>query len=195
MTMRKNEFLRSLRRRLRRYPSAEVDEALAYYEELIADKMECGKTEAQAVAEFGDVALVAASIAGELDGKYRANGVQTPVSSKRRHSVAYWIFKPFAVLFGLIAILVIVVLWLSFLISALALYVSALSVLVVGIIDVFVLYAGSGLYPALAGGGAVLAATGVLLLFAVFFQWLTRCSLHCMSGLCRTIFRRTAGRS
>ena len=101
--MRKNEFLRSLRRRLRRYPSAEVDEALAYYEELIADKMECGKTEAQAVAEFGDVALVAASIAGELDGKYRANGVQTPVSSKRRHSVAYWIFKPFAVLFGLIA--------------------------------------------------------------------------------------------
>lgn len=190
--MNKNEFLKKLRKRLKSYPRSEVDEALSYYEEMVADKMEYGKSEEQAVAEFGEVSLVAASIAGELDGKYRARGEASP--RRRRHSVAYWIFKPFAILFGIVFILIVLALWISCLATAVCLFLSALAAIVVGIFDVRAIYAESGLYAALAGGGAILAASGIVLLLGVFFQWLTRCTYRGMRGLCRSVFTGVTSR-
>lgn len=53
--MRTNEFLFTLGQRLETFPKAEKMRILAYYEELIADYMEDGLSEAEAIARLGDI--------------------------------------------------------------------------------------------------------------------------------------------
>lgn len=52
--MKKFEFLQYLRRKLKKYPTNEVNDAVGYYDELISDKMRDGMSERDAVASLGD---------------------------------------------------------------------------------------------------------------------------------------------
>ncbi len=53
--MSKREFIASLRERLQSLPAYEVEKTIAYYEELIADYVEIGMTEEEAVARLGNI--------------------------------------------------------------------------------------------------------------------------------------------
>lgn len=63
--MNKQEFLSELERALGKLPHAEVEQALAFYDEAISDRMEDGLSEAEAVADLGPVDEIAAQIAAE----------------------------------------------------------------------------------------------------------------------------------
>ena len=63
--MNKQEFLASLREGLRGLPPADIEERVAFYDEMIDDRMEEGLTEEEALAELGPVENVIAQIAAE----------------------------------------------------------------------------------------------------------------------------------
>ena len=63
--MTKQEFLSELERALGKLPHAEVEQALAFYDEAISDRMEDGLSEAEALAGLGPVNEIAAQIAAE----------------------------------------------------------------------------------------------------------------------------------
>ena len=63
--MNKTEFSDALRRALGKLPSYEVEQSIAFYEEMIADRMEDGMREEEAVAALGPVEAIAAQIIAE----------------------------------------------------------------------------------------------------------------------------------
>ena len=63
--MNKEKFLAALRRRLRALPADEVERILAYYREMIDDKVESGWTEEDAVKEYGSISALAQKILAE----------------------------------------------------------------------------------------------------------------------------------
>ncbi len=63
--MYKNEFLTELRNRLQGLPQDDLDNRINFYEEMINDRMDEGKSEEEAVAEIGSVEEVVTQIASE----------------------------------------------------------------------------------------------------------------------------------
>lgn len=51
--MTRREFLKTIRKKLKRFPAEEVKNSLAFYDEAISDRMDKGMTEEQAVAALG----------------------------------------------------------------------------------------------------------------------------------------------
>ena len=64
--MTKQDFLCALGKKLSGLPRREVDERLAFYGESIDDRIEEGRTEAQAVADIGSVDEIAAQVIAEV---------------------------------------------------------------------------------------------------------------------------------
>jgi uncharacterized membrane protein len=65
--MNKEEFLRYLRHRLRRFPAAEVENAVSYYDELISERVRNERiSEYEVVRSLGDPKLAAARCAAEM---------------------------------------------------------------------------------------------------------------------------------
>ena len=64
--MNKTEFVFALRERLSFLPREEAGERIDFYCEMIADRMEDGLTEQEAIAEIGSVDEIAAQIVAEI---------------------------------------------------------------------------------------------------------------------------------
>ena len=64
--MTKKEFLDALRKRLRGMPKQDVEERLAFYSEMIDDRIEEGCTEEEAVAQLGPVEEIASQIIADI---------------------------------------------------------------------------------------------------------------------------------
>ena len=64
--MTKQEFLCALGKKLSGLPRREVEERLAFYGESIDDRIEEGRTEAQAVSDIGSVDEIAAQVIAEI---------------------------------------------------------------------------------------------------------------------------------
>lgn len=172
--MTKQEFLASLREGLRGLPPADIEERIAFYDEMIDDRMEEGLTEEEALAELGSVESVIAQITAETP---LVKLVKEKVRSERKRSGK-----------GLTTVLLVLgaPIWVSLLIAAFAvalslaaaawsvvisLYAAALSLAVGGVAFVAfsVVYILRGNIPGAAFAvGAGLAAVGLgLLLFPV----------------------------
>lgn len=170
--MTKQEFLASLREGLRGLPPADIEERIAFYDEMIDDRMEEGLTEEEALAELGSVESVIAQITAETP---LVKLVKEKVRSERKRSGK-----------GLTTVLLVLgaPIWVSLLIAAFAvalslaaaawsvvisLYAAALSLAVGGVAFVAfsVVYILRGNIPGAAFAvGAGLAAVGLgLLLF------------------------------
>ncbi len=63
--MSKEQFLRTLHSLLKDLPEDELERIIAYYREMIEDKVENGQTEQQAVAGLGDIRILAQKILAE----------------------------------------------------------------------------------------------------------------------------------
>jgi uncharacterized membrane protein len=63
--MNKKEFLKRLREALRGLPQSDVDERVSFYSEMIDDRIEEGFTEEEAVSGIGDVNDISAQIISE----------------------------------------------------------------------------------------------------------------------------------
>ena len=64
--MNKVEFLTALRERLANYPPDDIDERLAFYEEMIDDRIEDGMPEEEAVASIGSVDEIEKQVLSEI---------------------------------------------------------------------------------------------------------------------------------
>lgn len=63
--MNKAEFFKTLRSLLRTMPEQDCEKVIAFYEEMISDRMEEGISEEEVIAQFGDVGKLAADILEE----------------------------------------------------------------------------------------------------------------------------------
>ena len=63
--MKKQEFLTELRSKLNGLPKEDIDNRINFYEEMINDRMDDGKTEEEAVADIGSVDDVVRQIAND----------------------------------------------------------------------------------------------------------------------------------
>ena len=79
--MNKQEFLSELERALGKLPHAEVEQALAFYDEAISDRMEDGLSEAEAVADLGPIDEIAAQIAAETPPILAPSPARTPAAA------------------------------------------------------------------------------------------------------------------
>ncbi len=142
-----NEFISDLQKSLNGIPSADVEERLSFYSEMIADRMEDGISEEEAVAQIGPVESVAEQIISEYP---LTKLVRERVKPKRKLRA-----------FEIVLIILGSPVWLPLLISAAAilfsLYVCLLSAMFV-IWSIF----GSFVVTAIAGivGGLVCSVSG-----------------------------------
>ena len=79
--MRKQVFLKTLKKELSGLPKGEIEERLAFYAEISADEMEEGLTEEQAVAKIGSPFEIASQIKADY---FSANGAKEKIVYKRR---------------------------------------------------------------------------------------------------------------
>lgn len=91
--MTKQEFLSELERALGKLPHAEVEQALAFYDEAISDRMEDGLSEAEALAGLGPVNEIAAQIAAETPPIPRAIA-RASTGSRTLNIVLLAVFSP-----------------------------------------------------------------------------------------------------
>lgn len=91
--MTKQEFLSELERALGKLPHAEVEQALAFYDEAISDRMEDGLSEAEALAGLGPVNEIAAQIAAETPPIPRAIA-RANTGSRTLNIVLLAVFSP-----------------------------------------------------------------------------------------------------
>ena len=91
--MTKQEFLSELERALGKLPHAEVEQALAFYDEAISDRMEDGLSEAEALASLGPVDEIAAQIAAETPPIPRAIA-RANTGSRTLNIVLLAVFSP-----------------------------------------------------------------------------------------------------
>lgn len=139
--MNKATFLTQLREQLSPLPAAEIDTTLSFYEEDLADRMEDGMSEEEAVASLGSVEHIAAELLGELPLSTMISNRVKQSHQKSKHK-ALWIFLAicgspiwFFLLMMILATIVSVYVsvW-SVIFSLLAIQVSLVVVGVVGIV-------------------------------------------------------------
>ena len=144
--MRKYEFLEALRGRLYGLPERELSERLAFYGEMIDDRMEEGVPEEDAVSAIGPVEQVAEQILSEIPLARLAKEKIKP-----RRSPAAW---------EIVLLALGSPIWLSLAIAAFAVLISVYAVLwslIVSVWAVFVSLAASSLGGVLGGVGFALA--------------------------------------
>lgn len=139
--MTKNEFLFELRKKLKRMPQAETENAISYYEEYFADAGV--ENEQKVISELGSPASVASKIIGEY-------AIDDAEKSKRKGIGPLWIVIfaicaspiafPIAFAVAIVAISLIFslfVVFLSFGISGAAVVISGIASVVAGVVAMF----------------------------------------------------------
>ena len=169
--MSKQEFLAQLKVKLSGLPKAEVEEHLAFYSEMIDDRMEEGQTEEDALSDIGSVDDIAKQIIADIPLIKIAKERMTP---KRRLKVWEVVLlalgSPIWLSLGVAAIAVLLSLYIALcavVVSVWAAFVSLVGCGVGGVIG-GILLAATGNAPAggfLIGAGFVSAGLAVLLFF------------------------------
>lgn len=149
--MTKIQFLMSLHDKLSGLPRDEVEERLAFYSEMIEDRMEEGLAEEEAVAAVGSVEEIAGQIAAEIPmSKIAKDKIKPKRKLKAWEIVLLAVGSP---------------LWLSLLIAVFAVAISGYAViwsLVASLWAVFAALSACGLYGIIAG--ITIAITGEVLI-------------------------------
>jgi uncharacterized membrane protein len=190
MFMNKQMFLDGLRAALAELPIAERDKTLAYYEEMINDRIEDGMSETEAVASLEPVEVLAARIINETPmmqkavRKAKKSGISTPLLIVLI-IIGFPVWLPLlATLFGIIIavfatmfalIITLVCLVLGLLIGGLATLISA--PFTGGLLGGSIILA--------AGAGLIAAGIAILLIYPVWY--LIKLIWAGLKKLCRKI--------
>lgn len=120
--MTKDEFLDELESRLQGLPKSEIRERIYFYDEMIQDMVEEGKTEAEAIESFGGIDEVVLTIAGKTK---MTSLVKERIKPKKKIS-AFWIilliigfplWLPFLIVFGVFMVVGYMLLWVLILVT------------------------------------------------------------------------------
>ena len=202
MKVTKNEFLDSLDKKLFRLSQVEREEQLAFYSEMIEDRMEEGATESEAVESIGSVELIAHRILGTAQAEHIA---EKPGQEKRKLRTweivllvagsPVWVsllIAAVAVVFSLVAAGVAVLVSLvavifSLVVVAWSLVISFAATCLAGIVlAIFHWVKGNG-YAGLAYLGTALFSVGVFIFSLVGSIAATKGTLRLTGKLCKWI--------
>ena len=176
--MLKKDFFAALRYAVRGLPAREASEHIAFYEEMIDDKIEEGMSEAQAVRSLGGVEKVASQIIAQTPMTRIVREKIRPAGGRGALGITFLILgSP---------------IWLSLLIAVFAvlisLYAAAISVIIAiwavetalvaalfgaGVVGVFVLFGGHGVSGLLTISGALVSG-GLAIFFFFGFKQATK---------------------
>ena len=154
--MNKTEFLDALRHALGKLPSYEVEQSIAFYAEMIDDRIEDGMSEQEAVAALGSVHAIAAQIVAETPPIPKAIA-KANTGSRTLNIVLLAILSPIWVTLAL-----------AFACMVLAIYLAIWSVVVALWAVVLTLASGLGLF---AWFGVLAASKGLVNLTHSFARW------------------------
>lgn len=114
--MYKNEFLAALREQLVGLPKEDIEERISFYEEMINDRIDEGKSEEEAVADIGTVDEVVKEIAGDTKLVTLVKHKMTPKRSLRGWEIAiiigsfpFWL--PIVIVSFVLALVGFILLW------------------------------------------------------------------------------------
>lgn len=110
--MNKTEFSAALRRALGKLPSYEVEQSIAFYAEMIDDRMEDGMSEQDAVAALGPVGPIAAQIIAETPAIPKAIA-KANTGSRTLNVVLLAVFSPIWVPIALALAITVLAVYLS----------------------------------------------------------------------------------
>lgn len=110
--MNKTEFLDALRRELGKLPYYEVEQSLAFYAEMIDDRVEDGMSEQDAVAGLGSVHVIAAQIIAETPPIPKAIA-KANTGSRTLNIVLLAVFSPIWVTIALALVLAVFMVYIS----------------------------------------------------------------------------------
>lgn len=189
--MTQHEYLQKLRRSLAQLPKAEQEKQVHFYAEMIADRIEDGMSEAEAVAALGDPAEAARLILSEMPLSTLVRSRVRPAGGWSAAAIVLTIlgspiWLPIALALLSVVLTVYVVLWVCVIVVfAVVLALLAASLLCIGspIVGVItaplgsaLLLAGCGLVglgiTVLAFLGAVFAAKGIARLTGLLARWI-----------------------
>ena len=114
--MNKREFLDALRAKLSGLPQQDVEERLEFYGEMIDDRVEEGRTEEEAVLDFGSVDEISAQIIADIPLAKIAKERSKPKSRLRAWEIVLLvlgspIWLPLAIAAAVVILSLYVVLW------------------------------------------------------------------------------------
>lgn len=168
--MRKEEFLKTLENKLQGLPRKDIDDRLNFFEEMIDDKMEEGKSEEDAVLELGSIDDIVEDIAKETP---LVKLVKEKIKPKRR--IRAWelvllilgfpLWFPLVLTFFILALVFYLLIWVL-VIVVYAVELSLVASFVAGMIAFFA-YLGAGGFHLISLGAAILALGGALLMLFV----------------------------
>lgn len=187
--MRKSEFLRSLKSALRGIKRSEREKYLAYYSELIDDKIEEGMSEEQAVASLGSIDSIVMDLTRDAEERGMLKNRLNPLTiTLIIIGSPLWI-SLVAVVFSLLIALY-AVLW-----SMLAAFASVVFALMVSVLAAVLYFILNGFTPTamfVFGGSMVCGALGVLLIKPLIaaVKWTVKQSGSIISKLYNRLFKR-----
>ena len=167
--MNKEQFIAALRTRLSQLADEEIDKSAAYYEEIIDDMVEDGRTEEEAVASLEDVDVIAQRILEEMPIGALVKSSVKPKGGWTALTVilavlASPIWLPIAIALFAVFLSLYIVLW-SLLIAFIAVAASLLIAGIAAIVGAFILMPGY-ILPTI-GAGLILLGIGLILVLAV----------------------------
>lgn len=137
--MNKEEFQLALRHALGKLPSYEVEQTITFYSEMIADRMEDGMTEYEAVAALGNPQVIAAQIIAETPAFPKAIA-KANTGSKTLNIVLLAVFSPIwfslAIAFAAVVFSIYIAIWAV----VVSLWIVVVGLLLCGIVGVFGLF-------------------------------------------------------
>ena len=190
--MNKNEFLNDLRNRLNGLPKDEIDDRISFYEEAIADRIDEGKSEEEAINDLGSIDDIINEIAKDTSLVSLVKERVKPNRSLKAWEivlicVGFPIWLPLLIVAGVLALVAYILLW----IFAIVVYVveAALAFGSVACLVLFFIYLFSG-EPNLLTIGASLMCGGAAVFLGFGCYYVTRWNVR----LSKNIFTKIKAR-
>lgn len=169
--MNKVQFLGNLQAALGRLPQSEIEQSLAFYAEMIDDRVEDGMSEEDAVAQLGDIRIIANQIISETPLIPRTVA-KANTGSKTLNIVLLIVFSPIWVPLALALGAVVLAVYVSLWAVILSLWVTVAALVLAGLLSIISLFffIATG-YPLsgmmLAGMGLIALGMGIFCYFGV----------------------------
>lgn len=176
--MNRQEWMYALRSGLRGIPQEEVEKSIAFYDEMISDRIEDGMTEAEAVAAIGSVEDITAQIVSGIPLKKIVKAKISPQHALRGWEIVLLIlgspvWLPLLLAAASIVLAVYIVLW-AVILCLYAVDFSVAACSIAGLASAYV-YLSSGKLPAFAGTlGIGLVCAGLTIFLFIGFGQITK---------------------
>ncbi len=176
--MNKDQFLEELRKKLSGLPQEDIDERVAFYSEMIDDRMEEDITEEEAVASLGTVDSVVEQIMSEIPLTKLVKQKVKPKGKMKAWEVVLlvlgapvWI--PLIIAALAIALSVYIVIW-AVVISVYAVNLSVAAGAASGLAGIFIYLKAGNPAGMLFSFGAAIALAGLTILLFFVCKWITK---------------------